>query len=170
MLLPDSVPLTVLGPPVDRLMLPLRADPVWVQVRVNVPEKAPLYVPFQVPESPPADAAGVGVGEVVISGVVALVAGAGGLVVALPAGGVVDPVPVLVLLLQPNAVTASTATRVPSISPDEKVRRTLSSSRSRRRCGVIISTRNPSPEALTSGPGPSGRPSWRHPARGAARP
>ncbi|HEY6398473.1 MAG TPA: hypothetical protein VIX82_13570 [Solirubrobacteraceae bacterium] len=50
MLLPETVPLMlrVLGGD-ESWILPLRVFPVCVQVRTKVPEKAPLYVPFQVP-------------------------------------------------------------------------------------------------------------------------
>src|SRR5437762_362760 len=54
--LPFTVPLMVeVLPPGLRWMMPFSFEPFWCHASLNVPEKAPLYVPDQVPESPESD-------------------------------------------------------------------------------------------------------------------
>src|SRR5437868_6456325 len=117
MALPCTVPLMsrVTGGDVS-LMLPLRTDPDCCQVSVKVPWKEPLYCPDHVPDSPPVAAA---VDAVDALAAVGAVVGAGAAVVAVVAPGLVTAVVVVAAvalveaflpLLQPGAVTPSTAT------------------------------------------------------------
>lgn len=71
----------------ERVMSPVSFDEASVHLRTNVPEKEPLYVPFQVPDSaPPAAVVGVApVGDVVLlAAVVAVVEGSEVVVTAAP--------------------------------------------------------------------------------------
>jgi hypothetical protein len=89
-------------------MVPLRFDPVCCQVRVNVPLKAPLYCPDQVPESTP-----VGAGVAVVVGVE--------VVVGVAAAGDVGAVAVVVgLLPQPRAINASSDRTAMTNSRDKR--------------------------------------------------
>src|SRR5580704_1175630 len=71
-------------------MVPFRLDADWLQVRVNVPLKGPLYVPDQPPERSTAAGAGVGVAIAVGIGVGVDVGGAACVVEGVGVSVVVD--------------------------------------------------------------------------------
>jgi hypothetical protein len=94
---PATTPLRLTVPSVESLMLPVSFEFDCVQVRVNVPLNAPSYFPDHVPERSPVAAEGLVTGGLVVVGETA-----SGLVATVGDGE-------LLLLLQPIAVTASTA-------------------------------------------------------------
>ena len=95
---PVTTPLRLTVPSVESLMLPVSFEFDCVQVRVNVPLNAPSYCPDHVPERSTVAAEGLVTGGVEVDGETA-----SGLVATVGDGEL------LLLLLQPMAVTASNA-------------------------------------------------------------
>ena len=94
---PVTTPLRLTVPSVESLMLPVSFEFDCVQVRVNVPLNAPSYCPDHVPERSTAAAEGLVTGGLEVDGETAT-----GLVATVGDGE-------LLLLLQPMAITARTA-------------------------------------------------------------